>query len=263
MNLSVIVSAATQAHQILISEMRNKLRQCRLWPKEVLTDICATSNCVLLKLTVHGAIHLAHEVACLILCKEWVPLACPDHLDHIPASTAKETLELLHDLPVSAHGTVEALQIAVHHPGEVVEPLSCCEGERTCRLRLVHLAVAEKGPHTTVRGISQSAIMQITVVSSLIDGSDSAETHGYRWKLPEVWEEAWVWVRREASRPLGLLTESFKLRLPDPPLEEGARVDPWGRVSLVEDLVARAANLAAEEVVEADLIEAGRTRVRC
>ena len=53
------------------------------------------------------------------------------------------------------------------------------------------------------------------------------------------------------------------MRLPNPPLKEGSRVDPWGRVSLVEDLVARAANLAAEEVVEADLIEAGRTRVRC
>ena len=263
MNLSVIVSAATQAHQILITEMRNKLRECRLRPKEVLTDICATSNGVLLELTVNGAVHLAHQVASFICCKEWVPLACPDHLDHIPASTTEETLELLHDLPVSAHRTVKALQIAVHHPGEVVEPLSRSEGECACRLRLVHLAIAEEGPDPTVRGISQSTIVQIAVVSGLIDRSDPAEAHGYRWELPEVWKEARVRVRREAAGPLGLLAESIKLRLPNPPLKEGARVDPWGRVSLVEDLVARAANLATEEVVEADLIEAGRTRVRC
>ena len=177
MNLSVVVSAATQAHQIFITEMRNKLRQCRLRPKKVLTDICATSHGVLLELTVNGAVHLAHQVASFILCKEWIPLARPDHLDHIPASTAEETLELLHDLPVSAHGTVKALQIAVHHPCEVVEPLSRSESECACRLRLVHLAIAEEGPDPTVRGISQSTIVQIAVVSGLIDGSDSTEAH--------------------------------------------------------------------------------------
>ncbi len=45
--------------------------------------------------------------------------------------------------------------------------------------------------------------------------------------------------------------------------EEGPGVDPRGRVALVEDLVAAPlAVLAPEEVVEADLVQAGRRRVR-
>jgi hypothetical protein len=57
-----------------------------------------------------------------------------------------------------------------------------------------------------------------------------------------------------------LLAEAVELVLGQPALEqEGAGVDAGGGVALEEDLVAAArVVLAAEEVVEADLVEAGR-----
>jgi hypothetical protein len=56
---------------------------------------------------------------------------------------------------------------------------------------------------------------------------------------------------------LDLLAELVELVLGEPPLEEGAGVDAGGGVALDVDLVAAAlVVLAAEEVVEADLVEA-------
>ena len=53
-----------------------------------------------------------------------------------------------------------------------------------------------------------------------------------------------------------LLPEAVELLLGEPALEEGAGVDARGGVALEEDLVAGlAVVLAAEEVVEADLVE--------
>ena len=58
---------------------------------------------------------------------------------------------------------------------------------------------------------------------------------------------------------LHLLAEAQQLLLGEPALEEGAGVDAGGGVALDVDLVAAAGVvLAAEEVVEADLVEAGR-----
>ena len=62
---------------------------------------------------------------------------------------------------------------------------------------------------------------------------------------------------------LDLLAEAVELLLGQPALEEGAGVDAGGGVALDVDLVAAAGVvLAAEEVVEADLVEAGRGLVR-
>src|SRR5580698_9448678 len=58
------------------------------------------------------------------------------------------------------------------------------------------------------------------------------------------------------------LPEAVQLLLGEPALEEGAGVDPWRGVALEEDLVARlAVVLAVEEMVEADLVQAGRGSV--
>src|SRR5699024_1301769 len=67
-------------------------------------------------------------------------------------------------------------------------------------------------------------------------------------------------VRVAGQRPLGLMTlllaEPVELPGGDAPLEEGPRIDAGGGVPLDEDLIAAAGMvLAAEEVVEADLVE--------
>ena len=68
--------------------------------------------------------------------------------------------------------------------------------------------------------------------------------------------------RQPAAWVRPLLPEPVELRLGEAPLEEGARVDARRRVPLEEHLVAGLpVVLAAEEVVEAHLVERGRGRV--
>ena len=101
--------------------MPHQLLKERLRPEEVLANIGATSDGVFLEFTVNRCIHLADEFAVIILRQKIVPLASPDDLDHVPASAAEEALQLLDDLSVAAHRTIKALQVAVHHPGEIVQ----------------------------------------------------------------------------------------------------------------------------------------------
>ena len=71
-------------------------------------------------------------------------------------------------------------------------------------------------------------------------------------------------IGRKATTGVGeFLTEAIHLRLGDPTLDEGSRVHAGGRVALEEELV-RATGVVGslEEVVEADLVQRRRTRVR-
>src|SRR5690349_9800920 len=71
---------------------------------------------------------------------------------------------------------------------------------------------------------------------------------------------------RVGAEPLprpALAPELIELLLRDPTLEERAGVDARGSVALIEDLVAgRAVVLAAEEVVEPDLVQTGGACIR-
>ena len=68
-------------------------------------------------------------------------------------------------------------------------------------------------------------------------------------------------VRGEAARPQRLAPEVVELLLGEASLQEGPRVDARGGVPLEEDLVAGPVIGPAEEVVEADFVQAGRAGV--
>ena len=72
------------------------------------------------------------------------------HLDHVPAGAAEDRFELLDDLAVAAHRTVEPLQVAVDHEDQVVELFARRERDGAERFRFVGLAVAEERPHLGV-----------------------------------------------------------------------------------------------------------------
>ena len=66
-------------------------------------------------------------------------------------------------------------------------------------------------------------------------------------------------VRGQAGAGHDLTTEVVELRLREAALEEGAGIDARSSMALEEDLVAHVLGvLAAEEVVEAHLVEARR-----
>ena len=118
-------------------------------------------------------------------------------------------------------------------------------------------------------GVGDAAGVQVPVEPGLVDRADRAEAHRHRGELPELRHQPRVRVGRQAVRRLGLLlAEAVELVLGEPALEVGAGVDARGGVALEVDLVAhrRVARgvgvvLAAEEVVEAHLVERRRGRV--
>src|SRR5207253_233084 len=81
-------------------------------------------------LAVERVVHLLDQCAVDVAGEELVPLAGPDHLDHVPARAAEDGLELLDDLAVAADGAVESLEIAVHDERQVVETLAGGDMER-------------------------------------------------------------------------------------------------------------------------------------
>ena len=110
---------------------------------------------------------------------------------------------------------------------------------------------------------SETAVLEIAVVARLVDRADRPEAHRHRRELPELGHEPRVRVRAEALAGHRLAAEVIELVDRQSPFEEGAGVDAGRRMALVEDLVAaRAAVLAAEEVVEADLVQRRRRGIR-
>ncbi len=186
----------------------------------------------------------------------------PDHLDHVPARTAEGGLELLDDLAVAAHRTVEALQVAVDDEDQVVELLARRERQAGHRLGLVHLPVADERPHLRLAGVGELAGHEVAVEARLRDRVERAEAHRHGGELPERGHAPRVRVRRQAAA-VDLTPEPVEVLLVQPAFEERAGVHAGRRVALEEHLVAGAAvALAAEEVVEADVVERGRRRER-
>ncbi len=257
------MATAAQLREVVVGEVLHELAQPLVRPEEVLADVGATGHAEFLELAVQGVVHLLDEQPVDVTRQELVPFARPDHLDDVPARTAEDRLELLDDLAVAADRSVEPLQVAVDDEGQVVEALPGREAERAERFGLVGLAVTEEGPHPRIRRVQLSTVVEVAVEAGLVDGADRTQPHRDRGVLPEVGHQARVRVRAQALTRRALPAEVVQLVLGQAALEEGAGVDPGRGVALVEDLVAAPlAVLAAEEVVEPGLVQAGRARIR-
>jgi hypothetical protein len=134
--------------------------------EEVVADELAVLGAVRLEVAVGGGVHEAHERAVGVDLQQLVPAAAPDDLDDVPAGAAEERLELLDDLAVAAHRAVEALQVAVDDEREVVQALVGRDLQLAAALDLVHLAVAEEGPHVRVdRSLMPRLVRYLLVIA--------------------------------------------------------------------------------------------------
>jgi hypothetical protein len=127
-------------------EVLDQLQQLRVLAEEVLADVGAALDDVLLVLAVH---HLAHALdqQPVVSAGQQGSQSLPQmHLDHVPAGAAEVALQLLDDLAVAAHRAVQPLQVAVDDEDQVVQLLARGQRDRAQRLRLVRLAVAQEGP---------------------------------------------------------------------------------------------------------------------
>jgi hypothetical protein len=122
----------------------------------------------------------------------WIPLPTRDDVDLIPLGSAEEALEFLDDLAVSSHRSMESLQVAGDHKGEVVQVVVCGHGERATGLDLVHLTVTEERPDVRVGCILDPAVGEIAVELGLIDRVNGTQSHRHRGELPKLRHESRV-----------------------------------------------------------------------
>ena len=181
--------------------------------------------------------------------EERVPVRAPEQLDHVPAGALEHRLEFVDDAPVAAHRAVQPLQVAVDDEDEVVQPLARRQAQPGERLGLVHLAVAEEAPDSSVAHLGEAAVLQVAHEARLIDRRQRADAHRAGRELPEVGHQPGVRVRgqaahaRAAAARLGGsdLLPVVREVVFEPPLEEGARIHARRRVRLEEDEVAPSA----------------------
>ncbi len=154
---------------------------------------------------------------------------------------------------------VEPLQVAVDDKDEVGELLPPGECDRAERLGLIRFAIAEEGPDLAVLRVGDPPVLEVASEARLVDGHDRPQAHRDGRELPEVGHQPGMGIGREPALGRNLLAEAFELSLGDPPLEEGARVDPGRRMPLDVDEVAPVLlGGRMPEVVEAGLVQKGR-----
>ena len=79
---------------------------------------------IFLILTVHYFIHAFGQQTSLIFGEQVIPVASPDNFDDIPAGTTERSFQFLNDLTITTNRSVEALQVAVDYPNEVIQFLT-------------------------------------------------------------------------------------------------------------------------------------------
>ena len=120
-DLLVVVTAAANSPDFVIGQVGNELLGFGVLAVEVLTDVTAVFTAEVLVVAVQSLVQQLDELTALVLSEKLVHLGAPDNLDDMPSSAAEESFELLDDFPITTHGTVETLQVAVHYKGQVVE----------------------------------------------------------------------------------------------------------------------------------------------
>ena len=254
-NLDRVVSAAAEVGDLFVAEVLDHRLEFG-GVEEVLADPLPAFDDVLLVFAVDHFHHPALQGARVVGFDQIVPAAAPDHFDDVPAGAAEEAFELLNDLAVAADRPVEALQIAIDDPGQVVELLPGREGDAAEAFGFVALAIAKVGPNADIVGLRQPAVAQIAVVPGVVDAHDRTEAHADGRILPERGHEPRVRVTAEAAARLEFLAEVRELRFVQPAFEKRACVRPGAGVPLEEHDVAGVIGRAAfEEVVLRDLIQ--------
>ena len=146
-DLDDVVAAALEAVDLLVGHALRQARQLLVLAKEVVAVEAAVLGGKGLHLAVHRVGKGPDQRPGDVARKQAVPVAAPDQFDDVPAGAAEQLFQFVDDAAVAAHRAVQALQVAVDHPDQVVQPLARGQRQRAHALGLVHLAVAKHAPH--------------------------------------------------------------------------------------------------------------------
>ena len=257
-DLDRIVAAAVERPDLLVGHARDHFPQFRVLAEELLPDVRAVFGLEVLVLAVDAFLHALEQQAGGIAGDERVPVAAPDHLDHVPARAAEDAFQLLDDLAVAADRAVQPLQVAVDDEDEIVELLPASHRDGAQRLRLVGFPVADERPDLPVRGVRQPAAGQVLQEAGLVNRHDRAQAHRHRRHLPVLRHQPRVRIGGKAAA-VDFHAEFMQLVLGEPALHERAGVDARRRMALDEQQVtAVLAGRGPEEMLEAHVVEGRR-----
>src|SRR5208283_903861 len=129
-DLARVVAPLAQRAKLFVGVMFNQGQKPRVGPKNVLANVGARFHSELLHLPVDHFAEPLDEQALGIALKDGIPVRSPNNLDAVPACAAEGRFEFLYDLSVPAHGTIQALKVAVDDKNEIIEPLAGgqCDG---------------------------------------------------------------------------------------------------------------------------------------
>ena len=258
-----IVPAPVQQLQIGVAPAFDQCLEFRR-VEELLAQLLAAEGRVALRLAVHQQLETLDDGAVVVPLQQLVPLAVPHDFQHVPARTPEQRLEFLDHLGIGTYRPVEALQIGVQHEHDVVEILIRGKTQRPDTLRLVHLAVAQEGPHLGVARFLQAPVFQVLDESGLIDRLDRPQPHADGGKFPVVRHQPGVGVAAQALAFLAqLAAEAVERGGIEAAFQKAARVHAGAGVALEEHQIAVFARaVPPEEVVEADFQQFGAAGIR-
>lgn len=251
-----IVATAAQIPDFIVGHVLDHLQGARIATEEMLANVGTIVGLESLIVAVVALHHDLLEHAVLVLGQQLVPALAPQQLDDVPAGTAEFAFQLLDDLAVAAHRTVQALQIAVDHEDQVVQVLARSQTDGAQGFHFVHFTVAAEHPDLAVFGVGNAACVQILQETRLVDGHQRAQAHGHRGELPEVGHQLGVGVARQ-TLAVHFLAEVQQLFFGDTAFQVGAGVDAGRDVTL--DIQAVAAVVFVLGMPE--MVEAGRKHI--
>ena len=97
----------------------------------MLSGIRATIELTVLQFTIADFVHPLEKKTRLVTLQQRIPASPPNHFNHIPASTAENTLELLNNFTVAANRPIQSLKVAVNDKVKITQALTPSEANRT------------------------------------------------------------------------------------------------------------------------------------
>ena len=266
MDLHQVVAATFKAVNLRIGQALRQGREFGVLAEEVLAVEAPVFGGKGLHLAVDRVGKRAHQRPRGIPRKQAVPVAAPDEFDHVPAGATKQLFQLVNDAAIAPHRSVQALQIAVDHPHQVVQLFARGQGEGAHAFGLVHFAVTEDAPDLAAGAVQQAAVGEEAHKAGVVNRADGPQTHGAGGELPELGHQPRVRVAGQAARAFArgfeFLAVQRQVLRAQTAFQKRPRIDPGRTVRLKEDQVTQLPVCATpEKMVEADFKQIGRAGV--